>query len=380
MKRTTLLLLLATSAGGLSAQAGTNWVGLQGAYVVQDESAIKDGAAFGLGAGTWLSDRWGVELSTLTSDLKAKNLDLKGRETHGFLSGLLNLNPGGQQWYPYLRAGLGGTQLAEPWSGKGESTTRLNFHVGAGVQGALADHFLGSLEARAVRIETQTSRTEYLALLGLGYRWGTAKAVTVAAPVPPPPPPPEPKEEPKPAPPPLPPPPPAPVPAPVEEAKPLPPTPPPPPPPAKIVLDQAVLHFANGKNDLSPEGAEAVRKVAEELKAYKGEYSLVVSGHTSASGNKAFNKALSQRRAEAVAKVLVDAGLPAASLRAVGVGPDQPIAENKTPEGQARNRRVEIDVKVKGAEVEKRTIVTGVQETPAAVAPAKKKAKKTPAK
>lgn len=128
-----------------------------------------------------------------------------------------------------------------------------------------------------------------------------------------------------------------------------------------------MLHFANGKADLSPEGTEAVQKVAESLKGFKGDYTLVVSGHTSSQGGAAFNKALSLRRAQAVAKVLVDSGLPAGSVQAVGVGPDQPIADNKTVEGQAKNRRVEIDVKVKGTEVEKRTISTDVQESPAPV-------------
>jgi OOP family OmpA-OmpF porin len=127
-----------------------------------------------------------------------------------------------------------------------------------------------------------------------------------------------------------------------------------PPPPAKIVLDEAVLHFANGKNDLSPEGVQAVTQVASGLKAYQGKYTLVITGYTSSVGNLAFNKALSKRRADAVAKVLVVIGIPQDAIQTRGEGPANPIADNKTKEGQARNRRVEIEVKTQGPQVETR--------------------------
>jgi len=133
-----------------------------------------------------------------------------------------------------------------------------------------------------------------------------------------------------------------------------------PPPPAKIVLDEAVLHFANDKADLSKEGIDAVAKVAESIKAYPGKYTLVVSGHTSAVGSRAHNMALSKRRADAVAKVLVDEGIPADAIQTVGVGPDQPVDTGKTKAAQARNRRVEIDVKTEGGEVETHKVETPV--------------------
>ena len=72
-----------------------------------------------------------------------------------------------------------------------------------------------------------------------------------------------------------------------------------------------ICKFANSHSELSPEGVVAIQKVAEELNAYPSEYSRVVSGHASSVGGKAFNKALSKRCAEAVAKVLVGSGIPA---------------------------------------------------------------------
>ncbi len=357
MRISALAVFMLAAASGLNAQEGTKWVNAQGAYIVQDHSYLKDNFGYGLGLGTWFTDRWGAEVSVLNTDIKGKGIldGLSGRETHGFLSGLMNLNPGGEKFFPYLRLGLGGTQVASPWSLKGDSTTRFNYHAGVGVQAHLAENFIGSLEARAVRVETQETRSEYQALVGLGYRWGGSR---VAAPPPPPPAPepPKPVEEVKPVPPPPPPPPAPEPPKPVEVAKPV-----PPPPPAKIVLDEAVLHFANGKADLSPEGVAAVKKVAASLKEFKGDYTLLVSGHTSSVGSAALNKSLGKRRADAVAKILVGEGIPATAVQTEGVGPDKPIADNKTKAGQAKNRRVEIDVKVKGAEVEVRKTETPVQ-------------------
>jgi outer membrane protein OmpA-like peptidoglycan-associated protein len=246
--------------------------------------------------------------------------------------------------------------VAAVWSQSDEHSTRFQYHGGVGVQGFFAEHVIANAEIRGVHIDTPTARTEWMGLLGVGYRWGASKPV---AEVLPPPPPPQVEEVPPVAPPPPPPPPPQ-----VEEVKPVVVVPPPPPPPAKIVLDEAVLHFRNGRSELNPEGVQAIQQVAEQLKAYPGAYSLVVSGHTSSTGGKALNKALSKRRAEAVAKVLVDSGIPSASIETVGMGPDQPIADNKTIAGQARNRRVEIEVKVEDGSVEKRTIQTETQETP----------------
>ena len=365
MRISALAVLMLAAASGLTAQEGTKWVNAQGAHVIQDPSSLKDDFGYGLGLGNWFTNRWGAEFSILNTDIEGKGLrsGLSGRETHGFFSGLMNLNPGGEKWFPFLRLGLGATQLAGvpsplSWTSSDDTTTRINFHGGVGVQAHLAENFIGSLEARAVRVETQISRNEYQALVGLGYRWGGGRA---AAPPPPPPPapePPKPVEEVKPVPPPPPPPPPpAPEPPkPVEEVKPV-----PPPPPAKIVLDEAVLHFANGKADLSPEGVAAVKKVAASLKEFNGNYTLMVSGHTSSVGSVALNKSLGKRRADAVAKILVGEGLPAAAVQTEGVGPDKPIADNKTKAGQAKNRRVEIDVKVQGQEVEVRKTETAVQ-------------------
>lgn len=282
----------------------------------------------------------------------------------------------------FATLGVAKPSIQHTWTEAGDPADSWNFKnskvrpvFGVGAEYRFTDHFSLQGEYLVFGSSTRTSTNDNgfrmrvkdklnMFLVGANYRFGGPKPVVA------PPPPPPPVEEVKPVAPPPPPPPPPPV----EEVKPVVVAPPPPPPPPqKIVLDQAVLHFANAKNELSEEGVLAIQQVAQELMKYPGEYSLIVSGHTSSTGSKAFNKALSKRRADAVAKVLADSGIPAASIQTMGVGPDQPIADNATPEGQARNRRVEIEVKVKDTAVETRTIQTQTQDTPA---PKKKVIKK----
>jgi len=375
MKKT-LQILLAGTALTLSAQQGTAWVaGELGGTGWRGVWNLKDEIHYGLGAGHWYTDRWGLDLRILRNDLKRDSNPSNtptGKQTHLLVSGLFNLRPGADNWYPYLAAGVGGTNLDAPYSQKTSSATQFNYHAGMGMMGKPVEHVLFDVSVKAVRVNLPSSvhQTDFLATIGLGYTWGGGStAVTASTPEPKPAPAaPEPKPEPV-APPPPPPPPPAPEPI-KEVVVPVPP-PPPPPPPAKIVLDEAVLHFANGKADLGPAPKAAIRKVAEGLNSYPGYYTLVVSGYTSSVGGKALNKTLSKLRADAVANVLVESGIPASRISTVGMGPDHPIADNKTKEGQARNRRVEIDVKVSDGKTEVRKNETGTVETTAAPAPKK---------
>lgn len=73
-------------------------------------------------------------------------------------------------------------------------------------------------------------------------------------------------------------------------------------------------------------------------------YIIEVQGHTDNVGKEAQNKKLSQQRAESVMKYLVQAGVPADRMTAVGYGMEKPIADNKTKAGRATNRRVEFNI------------------------------------
>jgi outer membrane protein OmpA-like peptidoglycan-associated protein len=109
-----------------------------------------------------------------------------------------------------------------------------------------------------------------------------------------------------------------------------------------ITLSGAVL-FASGKSKLLPIAKQKLNQVAATLKA-EGNPELIVEGHTDASGPRRMNMALSQKRADAVAAHLMSRGYPATKIKAVGVGPDRPVAKNTSAEGRANNRRVEIVV------------------------------------
>lgn len=352
-------LLLVGTALSLAAQEGLTYGTVQvGGTFSRSGEIYKNGLAYGLGAGHWFDNRWGLDLKAVHADQDFRYIDQSGREYLGLGSVLFNLRPGAETWYPYLAAGLGGSRIHPPFIAK--DATKLNFHVGAGIMGKLSEHFVFQADAKYIHVGLPTTNfREGLVLVGIGYAWSDGGP---KAPAPAPAPTPEPKPAPVPPPPPAveppPPPPPPPAPEPPKVVPVEPPPPPPPPPPAKIVLDEAVLHFANGKNDVSPEGVKAIQQVAESLKAYKGAYALLVSGHTSSVGKASFNKALSKRRADAVAKILVEAGIPKTSIRTEGSGPDVPLADNTTKEGQAKNRRVEIDITVIGGHIDTRKIET----------------------
>ncbi len=340
----------------------------------QDNSdCVENARAFGLGGGHWYTSAWGSEVNWVHAGLEAKSGLWKASEDHLDASLLFRPFRDTGIWIPFLRAGFGASALQAPLSLTQARSTRLNFQVGLGTQVLWGAQGLGTAELRSVTVESRLRRQELQVMVGAGWRFGSGAprplpapiplAPEVKAPAPPVPPPPAPPVPPTPPPPPEPPPAPAPEPAPAPA-----PAPPPPPPPAKIVLGEAVLHFPNNGDALGAEATQAIQAVAAQLKAYPGDYTLVVSGHTSSLGPKAHNKALSLRRAEAVARILVEAGIPATRVQAVGVGPDQPVAENQTREGQSRNRRVEIDVKTT-APVEKSRTETGTVDTSAAKPP-----------
>ena len=108
-----------------------------------------------------------------------------------------------------------------------------------------------------------------------------------------------------------------------------------------IALDAAVL-FDTGKADLKPEARQSLHEAAERVKKFKNA-AVMISGHTDNVGNEAANKALSDRRANAVRDYFVaNETIPAAGLGVKGYGKTQPVADNGSEQGRARNRRVDV--------------------------------------
>lgn len=107
-----------------------------------------------------------------------------------------------------------------------------------------------------------------------------------------------------------------------------------------VTLPQDIL-FATDSFAVRSDLQRDLRTVAGNLLAYP-DTTVQVVGHTDNVGDALYNLELSQRRAAAVAGVLIDAGVPPRRINTIGQGEDQPIASNLSPEGRALNRRVEI--------------------------------------
>jgi len=153
---------------------------------------------------------------------------------------------------------------------------------------------------------------------------GALKPAPMAAPAPPPPPPPPPM------------------------AAPAPPPPPPPPPPPAAPTSEKVTFAADaffdfGKSTLKPEAKAKLDDLVAKTAGVNLEVIIAV-GHTDNVGSDAFNQKLSVARAEAVKAYLTSKGVEKNRVYTEGKGEKQPVADNKTDEGRAKNRRVEIEV------------------------------------
>jgi len=149
-----------------------------------------------------------------------------------------------------------------------------------------------------------------------------ATPINIAGDPPPPPPPPEPEPEPE----------------------------PPKPPPRVEVRDNKIeirekIQFEYNKADIKEVSFDLLNEIAQVIKDNPHIKKIQIEGHASSDGNDAYNMALSDRRAKAVMKYLVDkGGIDAARLVAKGFGETKPIADNETEEGREKNRRVEFNI------------------------------------
>ena len=118
-----------------------------------------------------------------------------------------------------------------------------------------------------------------------------------------------------------------------------------------ITLPGGVL-FETNKATLLGTAEERLNQVADALLSDR-DATIVIEGHTDSQGNDAINDKLSKDRADSVREYLLKRGVAPDRLTAVGKGSKQPIADNKSPEGRANNRRVEIIVSGRAANAAK---------------------------
>ena len=101
------------------------------------------------------------------------------------------------------------------------------------------------------------------------------------------------------------------------------------------------IEFETGKNILLPVSIPVLEQVLRVLNTAP-QLTLKIEGHTDNQGNAENNRTLSKQRAQAVVNWLSERGIPRDRMTSAGFGPDQTLAPNTTPEGRAKNRRVEI--------------------------------------
>ena len=124
------------------------------------------------------------------------------------------------------------------------------------------------------------------------------------------------------------------------------------------------VHFGFDKDNLTKKAKEALDQLAADVQNTKG-YIITVEGGTDAVGSEDYNYNLSERRADSVIQYLAsEHNIPAHKIYLIGLGKDKPVDSNKTREGRAKNRRVDVHLM---------TNTTGDQGAPAQ-APASKPA------
>jgi NitT/TauT family transport system substrate-binding protein len=111
-----------------------------------------------------------------------------------------------------------------------------------------------------------------------------------------------------------------------------------------IATQHRSIYFDSNSADMSLDSRAIVDEIAGMMRAY-GNTVVDIEGNTDSTGSRAYNVELSKRRAEAVRRYLTQKhGFPPTRMRALGNGPDRPLADNDSPEGREKNRRTDIKI------------------------------------
>jgi OOP family OmpA-OmpF porin len=111
-----------------------------------------------------------------------------------------------------------------------------------------------------------------------------------------------------------------------------------------FALNDSMVNFASDSAEVPESMAPFLKTAAADLKQLKAGHVLEIAGYTDNTGDAALNRALSQKRAEAVREALIKYGADPAMLVAKGYGAADPVASNDTAEGRLKNRRIEYHV------------------------------------
>jgi OOP family OmpA-OmpF porin len=312
---------------------------------------------FGVTVGKHVSDDWSLELNFNTTELEVpggSEIDL-----HAASFDVLRVFARESAVSPYITVGLGAVRT-EPNAGPHDDNFMAQ--AGAGLMARVWRNASGtstfSLRPEVkVRWEDAGSVyfRDYLATLGFQFSFGRERVTPQPVPTPPP------------------------APAPAPEPRPTPPADTDgdgvidsrdrcPDTPRGVAVDAdgcpqkgsvtlEGVSFELNSAELTGESRPVLARVASDLKKYP-RLRVEVQGHTDSSGSDQYNLKLSERRAQAVRDFLIAQGVASGQVEARGYGESQPVASNATPEGRARNRRVDMKVLANPGDVE---VLEGVQ-------------------
>jgi outer membrane protein OmpA-like peptidoglycan-associated protein len=108
--------------------------------------------------------------------------------------------------------------------------------------------------------------------------------------------------------------------------------------------EKQTITFKLNSTVLDAESKSTLDKIASDLSGQRQGYLVELQGYTDSTGSEQYNIGLSQRRAENVERYLVSKNVPLYRISIVGLGKDNPVADNKTRQGRDQNRRVEVRV------------------------------------
>jgi OOP family OmpA-OmpF porin len=248
----------------------------------------------------------------------ANNVDA----TFYYMDAIVHLMPD-SKFTPFIEAGIGGVHYS-PRISHGDMPA---FNIGIGAKYALTDNIALRVDVQDF-IVTEIMQETYNNIgvtAGIVFAFGgQAKPEPVA------------KAEP--------------IPEPIVEPEPVVVVAPPPPPPAPkpVIIEKGRqtldVKFDFDKSTIKGAYNDDINNLSKVMKDYP-DLKIVIEGHTDSVGTNAYNKKLSQRRADAVKNYMVQKnGIDSSHISTVGYGEEKPIADNATAEGRAQNRRVEAAV------------------------------------
>jgi len=274
---------------------------------------VEDGFNPGAKIGYFLTDDVSINFGWDRNNHTRSNDGTGSQKLRGDNFGLTaqyHFNNAGDALRPYVEGGVKHgtlTNVADDGHTGRDQSTFLT--AGAGVKYYFAENFFARAGVEA-DYKLDNGRWDYAPSVGLGVNFGGG-----GKPAPAPVPAPEPVAE-------------APVEAPVAEV-------------VRVELD---VKFDFDKSVVKPNSYADIKNLADFMKQYPATHTTV-EGHTDSVGPDAYNQKLSQRRADAVKKVLTQQyGVESSRVQSVGYGKTRPVADNSTEAGRAVNRRVEAQV------------------------------------